>query len=164
MTTRDESKEFPTDFLKIEDLYLWDTKLERYQEFQKGIHEGGTHAQSRRALKFEMLEAESTEGEHVALLRALVTLGVRIVFPSEEGEAPLHSLEATFAVEYRVLGDLPEEKMPEFLNFNCVHNVWPFWREHVYNTFKKASLPSIVVPFFPAQKGKPKKKLAKQVK
>lgn len=144
-----EAGSFPVDFLKIGDIYLWSEKLERHSEYQKALHDGKTETQFRRALDVEMLDAVTAEGEHESLVRVLVTLGVRCV--TSAGEEPLHSLESTFAVEYRVLQELPSDKMGDFVQFNCVHNAWPFWREHVYTTLKKASLPPISIPFFPAR-------------
>jgi len=112
-----------------------------------------------------MLEAEGDGHETTDLLRVLVTLGIRVVFAEQErGEAaPLHTIEATFAVEYIVLKEFSEKQFKNFCDFNCVHNVWPFWRQHVYDTLKKASLPVVAVPFYPGKPSGRKKARKKSV-
>lgn len=145
---------FPEDYLQVNDIFLWSGALERVLEYQPTDHQGRTKIQSRQGVNVEMLDAVGDDGSPAKLLRALVTLGIRVVFAkTDESEPePLHTLEATFAVEYIVLHDMSKKQSQEFCDFNCIHNVWPFWRQHVYDTLKKASLPTIAVPFFP---GKP---------
>lgn len=145
---------FPQDHLQINDIYLWSTSLERENEYQENLHRGRTTIQSRQDIQVEMLEAEGENHVDADLLRVMVTLGIRVVFVEQEGSepAPLHTIEATFAVEYIVLKEFSEKQFKNFCDFNCVHNVWPFWRQHVYDTLKKASLPVVAVPFYP---GKP---------
>lgn len=144
---------FPQDFLKIQDIYLWDSKLERHLEYQPAIHGEKMHVQSRRAFEPELVDATAQDGQTIELFRVKVTLGIRAIYAGEDDE-PLHSLEATFAVEYEILSALPHDKMSEFIEFNSAHNVWPFWREHVFSTLRSASLPVLNVPFFPGEKKK----------
>lgn len=144
---------FPQDFLQLENIYLWDCKLEREQEYQPGRHGGHVKVQSRHGFEAEVLDAEAAGGETAELFRVKVTQGLRAIVDLDGGqEEPLHTIEATFAVEYRIVRPLPHEKMTEFIEFNCAHNVWPFWREHVYSTLRAASLPVLNVPFFPGKK------------
>lgn len=155
---------FPQDHLQINDIYLWSTSLERENEYQEGIYRDRTTIQSRQDIQAEILEAEGDNHARADLLRVMVTLGIRVVFAGEEGEepAPLHTIEATFAVEYIILNEFTEKQLKNFCDFNCIHNVWPFWRQHVYDTLKKASLPVVAVPFYP---GKPsgRKKARKKI-
>lgn len=158
---------FPQDYLQINDIYLWSTSLERESEYHEVLHRGRTTIQSRQDVQVEMLEAEGEgEGdESTDLLRVLVTLGIRVVFAEQDGgePAPLHTIEATFAVEYIVLKEFSEKQFKNFCDFNCVHNVWPFWRQHVYETLKKASLPVVAVPFYPGKPSGRKKTRKKSV-
>lgn len=144
---------FPQDFLKIQDIYLWDSKLERHLEYQPGVHGDKMHVQTRRAFKPELIDATAQDGQKAELFRVKVTLGIRAIYAGKDDD-PLHSLEATFAVEYQILNTLPDDKMSEFIEFNSAHNVWPFWREHVFSTLRSASLPVLNVPFFPGEKKK----------
>ena len=157
LMAKDEALNFPEDFLQLENIYLWDSKLERHMEYQPGLHNGHITVQSRRGFDAEILDAEAADGEKADLFRVKVELGLRAILVME-GEEPLHTIEATFAVEYRITNPLQHDKMPEFIEFNCAHNVWPFWREHVFSTLRSASLPRLNVPFFP---GKAKKKASR---
>lgn len=148
---------FPQDYLKLENIYLWESKLERHTEFQAGLHSDHIRVQSRRGFEAEILDAKAQDDEKAELFRVKVTFGLRAVADQEYDE-PLHSIEATFAVEYRIMRELPHDQMPKFIEFNCAHNVWPFWREHVFSTMRAASLPVFNVPFFPGKPGEKNKK------
>ena len=160
-----EDLRFPEDFLKIEEIYLWDSKFERHADYQPAVHDGKVHVQSKRGFEAEVLKAEAADGETDELFRVKVSLGIRAVTSGDE-EEPLHSVEATFAVEYRITAPLPDAEMPDFIMFNSAHNVWPFWREHVYTTLQSASLPVLHIPFFSGSKkkdaGKGKRQVAKK--
>jgi|GEM_PF-4220866 len=144
---KDQELCFPQDYLQLENIYLWESKLERHKEYQPGMHGGHVSVQSREEFEAEILDAEADSGEKASLFRVKVTQGLRAMLVLEEAE-PLHTVEATFAVEYQIVHPLPDDKMPDFIQFNCAHNVWPFWREHVFATLRAASLPVLNVPFF----------------
>lgn len=156
---------FPADYLQINDLYRWDSKFERGIEYQSDVHLGRVKLQSRHSVEPELLDAETEEGERVKVLRTKVTLGIRATFADHEGAKPelLHLVEATFAVEYLVLRPIDEEQIQSFSKFNCIHNVWPFWRQYVFDTLKSASLPVISVPFFPGNGKKPQRRTKAKV-
>lgn len=157
---------FPTDYLQINDLYRWESKFERGIEFQSEIHLGHVQLQSRQSVEPEFLDAQTSGGEDIKILRTKVTLGIRATYAGEEGTEPalLHLIEATFAVEYIVLREIDEKQINSFCEFNCIHNVWPFWRQYVYDTLKSASLPVISVPFFPGHGRKPKQRPRARIK
>lgn len=148
----------------LHDIALWTTALTRGVEYDPAIHEGRCSVQTFRRVKHTMLtgEAEGAD-EAVVLLRALVSLGVRSVYKADDAsdEEILYTLEATFGVEYFVIKSPPEEQFIEFINFNCVHNAWSFWRQHVFDTLKRASLPVPVVPFFPGRRPVKRAKLGR---
>lgn len=141
-----------TKYFALHDIVLWTTSLRRERDFQPELHQGKCATQSMRSVRPEFISALlEGDDEERNMLRALVTLGVREVFRDEEAdeEIVLHSLEATFAVDYFLAEVLPSQKdFNGFVEFNCVHNVWPFWRQHVYDTFKRASLPVPIIPLF----------------
>lgn len=157
---------FPADYLQINDLYRWSSQFERKVEYQSDSHLGKTKLQSRQTVESELLDAKTEDGQAVKLLRAKVTLGIRVLYVEKDDVEPvvLHGFEATFAVEYLVLRPLNEKQMSEFCEFNCVHNVWPFWRQYVYDTLKSASLPVISVPFFPGNGKNLKKRVRSKTK
>lgn len=146
----------------LNDIALWTTSLRREAEYQSGIHDGKTVVQTMRSTTAETITAvfEGAE-EPMDMLRTYVNLGVRSVFKGdqEQQEEVLFALEATFAVEYAILKMPSEEELQSFVEFNCTHNVWPFWRQHVYDTLKRASLPVPVIPFFSGKPGAPSKKM-----
>jgi hypothetical protein len=42
-----------------------------------------------------------------------------------------------------------------FAELNSVHNVWPFWRQHVFDIVSRARLPHLNVPLFSGVKWEP---------
>lgn len=137
----------------LNDISLWESSLKRDREFRWGEHTSDKCAtQTFRAVEPEILEVE-VEGEEQKqiMLRALVRLGVRMVPAEQEDPDPIYTLEATFCADYFVLTPPSEETFQEFVDFNCIHNVWPFWRQHVFDTLKRASLPVPSVPLFAGQ-------------
>jgi hypothetical protein len=157
-----ESEWDPREHFQLQDIALWECKLERFLDYQPGIHhEDHIRVQTRRTVGADMLEAVDAKGERAEYLRALVTLATRAVLAPIEAEAPsqsssdhpvLFEVEATFAVVYQVTHQPTEEQLDAFVSFNCVHNAWPFWRQHVYDTLKRASLPVLTVPLFMGNK------------
>ncbi len=155
----------PKGYFQMEDIALWETSLKRYLEYQPGLHADHITVQSRRGVGAEFLEAEDQDGKE-NYLRALVTLAIRGVFTPpdsdtshqelDDDESVLFELEATFAVVYQMIKQPPEERLDQFVRFNCVHNAWPFWRQHVYDTLKRASLPVPNVPLFSGHGGQTK--------
>lgn len=158
----------PVGYLALQDIALWSTKLERETDYQPGVHDGHIVVQSRRGGRAELIEALLEDSSTSQIFRAFVELGLRVVYrdpASESSDAKrqvLFTLEATFAVSYEI-EKLPSEKeLQEFGEFHCTHNVWPFWRQHVYDTLKRASLPLVQIPFFsgkalPPTKGRSRK-------
>lgn len=152
----------PAKHLQIQDIALWETELKRFVEYQPGIHDENISVLSRRQVRVDLLEASDHSGHSADLLRALVTIGIRAMHVSpdaidevdpDDDDRAVYELEATFAATYLVLDMPSDDDVSEFANWNSVHNVWPFWRQHVYDTLKKASLPLISIPFF---SGRPK--------
>lgn len=160
----------PKGYLQMEDIALWETTLKRHLDYQPAVHSEHITTQSRRGVSAEFLEAVDKDGNEENYLRALVTLATRGVFTPpdvdpdverSDEESILFELEATFAVVYLMTEKPPEEHLKQFVTFNCVHNAWPFWRQHVYDTLKRASLPVPNVPFFSGSGGKKKPKASK---
>jgi hypothetical protein len=101
------------------------------------------------------------EGDtRIDLLQVRVLLGTRVVAdPGEPGdeearqeadqEGPVYfRVEAEFMAEYRILDEVAPEALRAFAEFNAVHNIWPFWRQHVFDIVQRGELPKLEVPFF----------------
>ena len=112
--------------------------------------------QSMLRVKLEKLNYESGD-ESIDILRCYVSLVVRAgkATPKVKKEAAkdkspsvevYYTVEATYRVDYQITGILTKEEAEEFSNFNSVHNVWPFWRFHVFETLRSAELPPLRIP------------------
>lgn len=145
----------PTEYFFLNDIALWTTSLRREGEYRPSIHDGKTALQTMRSTSAEVVTVEFDGFEEtVEVLRAYVSLGVRSVYRHGENETVIFTLEATFMVEYAISKQPAEEDLAQFVEFNCIHNVWPFWRHHVYDTLKRASLPVPIIPLFSGRVGK----------
>ena len=111
-----------------------------------------THVNRKSKVKVSVdkVSFEDDEGGTIRILRAYVQLVVRGYSEDEEGaeKDPLFTIQAEYRVDYLERKELTEHELDAFTQFNSVHNVWPFWRHHVYETVSKASLPQITIPFF----------------
>lgn len=104
-----------------------------------------------------ILELEVDNGERSRIYRVFITLGIRALAPlkSNDEEASKESvdderfrIEATFRADYEMKNDLGDEALQEFMRYNVLHNVWPFWREYVFNLVQRADLPDIAIPLY----------------
>lgn len=87
----------------------------------------------------------STDGDDLNLFRSFINLGIRAIRDDSDSEV-YFTVEATFRVDYMLDGTLTNEEANEFSNFNSVHNVWPFWRQYVFEVVRAAELPQLIVP------------------
>jgi hypothetical protein len=92
-------------------------------------------------------EGEEKEGT-IKLLQVIVALGIRITGMKENNRPIYFEIEADFLVEYDVKDDISDAAIKAFAEFNSVHNVWPFWRQHVFDTVSRGRLPHIEIPLF----------------
>lgn len=159
--------------LSLLDIYLWDSDFERGTYVDARDYPAAPEQQSRLSVETQELTISFHESNSTLdVLRVLVTLGIRAV--PEDLEEPtehdaLFKIEATFAAEYLISDTLSEEEIGEFSTHNAVHNVWPFWRNHVFSTVNNASLPKMNVPLLrgvpgPAEKGTSTKKKPRPTK
>lgn len=133
---------------------LLETDMDRYVTGSVPASEYITQ-QDRLAAKYRFVEYER-DGETFETLDIAVELGTRLVDPStaDENDASddvsvIATIEAVYHAEYLVIKKRPtDQQAKEFANFNAVHNVWPFWRQYVFDTARAANLPKIIVPLF----------------
>lgn len=148
--------------VELVDIYLNDGSVERDKNFDQGTAPENIQQQSKLSVSADILTGDAGKDEEF-VLRALVIAGVRFVAKPESKEAMeessdkagstvLAEIEATFCALYRYKEDLSDDELNEFLSFNAVHNVWPFWREHALRVASEAKLPRPNIPLM-----KPKK-------
>ena len=131
--------------LKLRNILLFESNFKRFAELSLQDPLGLLNKLS---ISFEIGEA-AVEDQLIRVFRVYVDLGVRIVKqPSQEGQEPdpVFQIEATFQVDYELTGDVEENALKEFAEYNAVHNAWPFWRQFVFSTAKQADLPCPDIP------------------
>lgn len=139
--------------MELLDIYLNEGRLARDKNFDSGTPLQEIRQQNKLSVTADILGTEKDAEERGGLLRALVTVGLRFV-PNfdesieESGRAlTVHAeVEATFCAVYRYSEKMTDDEIAEFLRFNAVHNVWPFWREHVLRVSAEAKLPRPSIP------------------
>lgn len=83
-----------------------------------------------------------------------VHLGMRLLRVNADGDSTqevaddvIFRLEAAFRAEFKIINSsYAEADFQQFIDVNATHIVWPFWREHVFSTLRKACLPAVEVP------------------
>ncbi len=141
------------------DIALWECSLKRYLDYLPAVHDGHVNVYFRDGVRAQVAEGETPEGSVGKFLRAFITLGIRGVYRPDDSEQAsesredvtenvLFEIEATFLVLYAITKEPAAEDLKNFARLNCMHNAWPFWRQHVFDTLKRASLPQITLPFF----------------
>ena len=61
-------------------------------------------------------------------------------------------IEADFIAFYLVESTLTDAHFQAFSEFNSLHNVWPFWRQHVFDIVQRGRLPTIDIPLMAGKK------------
>jgi hypothetical protein len=89
------------------------------------------------------------DGTEERELHVLVSLGERVVENAQSEEPKVYfGIEADYLVIYDLVAEVSEEALKAFSDFNSVHNVWPFWRQHVFDLVALARLPQLAIPLF----------------
>ncbi|HET7370997.1 MAG TPA: hypothetical protein VFK45_09180 [Gammaproteobacteria bacterium] len=139
-----------TQNLQLRDIVLFRSRFDRPQLPEPGVdgsqqHKRGTH--------YVIGEIEGDEDKKIRVLQILVSLGTRVVNVAEAKEpAVFFEIEADFLVQYEMFQDVEEEGLEAFANFNAIHNVWPFWRQHVFDVVQRGKLPKLDIPLFAGAK------------
>lgn len=146
-------------YLTLVDIALWESSLKRYLDYAPAVHDDHISVYFRDGVRAELADAEAPDGSALRFLRAFVTLGTRGVYSPKGAEEPTESqtdetdnvlfeIDATFLVVYSIKKEPSPEDLRDFVRLNCMHNAWPFWRQHVFDALKRGSLPQIALPFF----------------
>lgn len=144
--TKDQIKQ-ASNSLKILDVVLFESKFERPERDPSKMDRDGMQ-QFKREVQFFLPEADVLKDGNL-YLQVLVALGVRVVaVEGTEEDLPVFIIEADFLVNYQMDSSLDAECIKAFANHNSVHNVWPFWRQHVYDVIARSRLPHIDIPLY----------------
>jgi hypothetical protein len=135
--------------LKLKDIVLNEARFRRPTDLDSEVP---VQELVKRAVAFKRVEATKGTSE---CLRILVGLGIRFAAISEgpdrsdppDSEIYLE-IEADFVAQYEVKEAISEDAIKVFASFNAVHNVWPFWRQHVYDIVNRGRLQPIDVPLY----------------
>jgi hypothetical protein len=129
--------------LRLKDIVLHEARLRRPTDM---LRETTVRELIKRAVEFKRVPATATSPEG---LRILVGLGIRYAAHSDDANAAIYlEIEADFVAEYEILHQLTEDAIKAFASFNAVHNVWPFWRQHVFDIVSRGRLRPIEVPLY----------------
>lgn len=138
--------------LKLRDIALFSSRFERPVENIPPMLAADQQAMRQVTVAKGDIELEP-ETKKVVQIR--VTLGARLAASKEDSDSEsevYYLIEATFLVEYEQISDVSDEALAAFANFNAVHNVWPFWRQHVFDIVSRGRLPQLEVPLFAGYK------------
>ena len=146
--------------LELRDIVLHTSSLERDDSIDPLLYPTRARQESEVKVSVDKVSFVDDEDGHIRILRAYVQL---VVFGFNEDEKgadtqALFSIRGVYRVDYLETKELTERELDAFTQYNSVHNVWPFWRQHVYETVSKARLSPITVPFFRAIPGAPNAK------
>jgi hypothetical protein len=134
--------------LELIDIHLYSTSITRFEEISSDNYPEEMGQQNKISIKAEFLEKEE-DSDGSRLIHAKVEFGLRFIEENEESEIKtLAEIEACFIVKYHQSQEISEEAINEFMEFNVVHNAWPFWREHAFRSAAQAKLPTPMISLF----------------
>lgn len=131
--------------LKLLDIALVGCQFSRPEDFPES---GDTHFSQ---LEKRVIGFLAEERNQQIVLLVKLGLGVRLV-DQNENERVYTQIEADFLAIYLVEATLSDAHFQAFSEFNSLHNVWPFWRQHVFDIVQRGRLPTIDIPLMAGQK------------
>ncbi|QVL50047.1 MAG: hypothetical protein KFB96_06145 [Thiocapsa sp.] len=133
--------------LRLRDIVLYKSRLFR-GEVMPDQDELEALQQHKRGVRFSV-EEQDRSGNSTRELHVMVSLGERVVdCVSDQDPKVYFGIEADYFVIYEMICPISQDALTAFADFNAVHNVWPFWRQHVFDLVGKARLPTLQVPLF----------------
>lgn len=134
--------------LKLRDISLYDARFSRPTVNSGDVVEE-VFQQHKRGVAYTVGDAPENGAEKSRLLQIRVSLGTRAVQKMDQREpVVLFEIEAEYLVEYLMTEDVPDDAIKAFAEFNAIHNVWPFWRQHVFDLVDRGRLPRLTIPLF----------------
>lgn len=103
--------------------------------------------QHKRGTAFAVAEALDAEGHAFQVFQVRVHCGTRGLNDATLDEPIVFfEIEADFVATYRLDKMPDEEALKAFAEFNAVHHIWPFWRQHVFDIVHRSNLPNLEIP------------------
>ena len=146
--------------LELRDIVLHTSSLERSHDVEPLLYPTRIRQESEVKVSVDRVSFVDDENDPVRILRAYVQLLVLALDKDDHGKKAqkLFSIRGMYRVDYLEEKKLTQNELDAFTQYNAVHNVWPFWRQHVYETVSRANLSRITIPLFRALPGSPKAK------
>jgi hypothetical protein len=124
--------------LKIKDVALYGSNFRQ----ERPLPRKGVEVEQQQMEGWHYTKARSGKQDW---LQVLYKFGVRLSKPSDEktpdGGHAYYTIEAEFVAHYQFVdGDLSEEAIKAFAEYNAKHNIWPFWREYVFAICQRARI------------------------
>lgn len=136
-----------TEHLKVQDLILFEARFSRPERDPEKM-DVEAEQEHKRSVSF-FINNGSAADDSTKSLQVLVELGIRAVASgANENAQPFFIIEADFLVNYEMAKDIDPACIKAFADFNAVHNVWPFWRQHVFDVVSRARLPHLDIPLY----------------
>lgn len=140
------------DALELVDIHLYSTSVKRYESISDERYPEDMLQQNKFSVDVEFLESEEKENIGTRIINAKVSFGLRLMVEKENDEmTSLSEIESCFLAKYFQNKELSEEAVSEFMKYNVIHNVWPFWREHAFRISAEAHLPKPIISLFKPQ-------------
>lgn len=139
--------------LELLDIYLFSSSVNRFSKITESAFPDNMLQENKLSISADFLEsAEKKEEAASKLVNAKVQLVVRYMVEDDESNTEvLAEIEACFLAQYTLKDGASEKAIDEFMKYNVIHNVWPFWREHALRVSAEARLPRPQIPLFRAQ-------------
>lgn len=133
------------------DIYLHSSSVERDDDITDDHYPDDMIQQNRLNISADFYEPEDESVKCKRLIHAKVTLGVRFGVKVDGEVQVLSEVKACFIAKYAQTLEVSEDAISEFMKYNVIHNVWPFWREHAFTTAAEARLPRPMISLFKDQ-------------
>lgn len=133
--------------LELIDIHLYSTSIKRFEEISSDNYPENMSQQNKISINADFLETED-EADSTRLINAKVEFGLRFIVKDGDKITTLAEIETCFIAKYRQLEEVSDEVINEFMKFNVVHNVWPFWREHAFRLSAESKLPIPIISLY----------------
>lgn len=133
--------------LQLIDIHLYSTSVQRFEEISSESYPENMSQQNKIAINADFFEPEG-EINNNRLINAKVEFGLRFIVKDGEKITTLAEIETCFIAKYHQEKEVSDEAINEFMKFNVVHNVWPFWREHAFRLSAESKLPTPIISLY----------------
>ena len=145
--------------LELRDIALHTCSLIRDTTLDPNLYPISVRAESDVQVAVDQLLFTDEGNDKIPILRAYVRFSLA-AFSREDtsGASEIFKIGAEYRVDYFAKKQLTDLEVKAFGDYNAVHNVWAFWRQHVQQTVNQACLPRVTIPLFRQPDGTPRTK------